>query len=76
MRLRPLLLITTIAVTLSALFVAVSGIHVGTAATASPNDPFPAGVSANHRYLVDQFGQPYLIVGDSPHSLFVNTSPS
>ena len=76
MRLRPLLLITTIAVTLSALFVAVSGIHVGTAATASPNDPFPAGVSANHRYLVDQFGQPYLIVGDSPHSLFVNTSPA
>jgi hypothetical protein len=33
---------------------------------------WPTAVSANGRYLLDQDGHPYLIVGDSPHSLFVN----
>jgi hypothetical protein len=30
---------------------------------------FPKGVSANKRYLVDQFGNPYLVNADSPHTL-------
>jgi len=33
---------------------------------------WPTSVSANGRYLLDQDGHPYMIVGDSPHSLFVN----
>ncbi len=37
-----------------------------------PNFPFVASVSANHRYLLDQFGHPFLMVGDSPHSLTAN----
>jgi hypothetical protein len=39
---------------------------------ATPDLPWPTSVSANHRYLLDQFGNPYMIVGDAPHSLFVN----
>src|SRR5262249_23208039 len=35
---------------------------------------FPAGVSANHRYLVDQQGRPFLMVGDSPQCLSANLS--
>jgi Protein of unknown function (DUF4038)/Putative collagen-binding domain of a collagenase len=35
---------------------------------------FPVKVSANHRYLVDNNGVPFLIVGDSPQTLTVNTS--
>src|SRR2546422_683042 len=37
---------------------------------------FPASVSANHRYLLDQGGRPYMIVGDSPWSLSTNLSTS
>ena len=33
---------------------------------------FPAGVSANHRYLLDQSGKPYLLIGDSPQCLTAN----
>jgi hypothetical protein len=36
---------------------------------------FPAKVSANRRYLVDQHGDPYLMVGDSPQCLSANLSP-
>jgi hypothetical protein len=39
-----------------------------------PSLPFPAGVSANHRYLVDGNGAPYLLVGDSPQCLSANLS--
>ncbi len=35
---------------------------------------FPAGISANHRYLVDQNGAPYLLVGDSPQCLSAQLS--
>jgi len=35
---------------------------------------FPKGVSANHRYLVDQAGKPYLVVGDSPQCMSTNLS--
>jgi hypothetical protein len=46
-------------------------------ATESPKAPspsatspvYPVKVSANHRYLVDQNGTPFLIVGDSPQGL-------
>jgi hypothetical protein len=33
---------------------------------------FPTSVSSNGRYLLDQDGNPYMIVGDSPQSLIVN----
>ncbi len=36
---------------------------------------YPLKASVNGRYLVDQNGMPTLLVGDSPHSLFVNLSP-
>jgi chitodextrinase len=39
---------------------------------AGPSFAFPVAISANHRYLLDQHGNPYMIVGDSPHSLIVN----
>jgi len=32
-------------------------------------------VEPTHRYLVDQRGRPFMIVGDSPQSLIVNLSP-
>ena len=35
-------------------------------------DAFPAAVSANHRYLLDQSGAPYLLVGDSPQCMTAN----
>jgi hypothetical protein len=35
---------------------------------------YPLKVSANHRYLVDQNNMPFLMVGDSPHSLIANLS--
>jgi hypothetical protein len=35
---------------------------------------YPVKVSANHRYLVDQKGAPFLIIGDCPQSLTVNLS--
>ena len=45
--------------------------------SAKPADfpAYPLKASANGRYLVDQNGTPTLLVGDSPHSLFVNLSP-
>jgi hypothetical protein len=46
-----------------------------TSATASPASfSFPAAVSANHRYLLDQHGKPYLIVGDSPQCMSAQLS--
>jgi len=36
---------------------------------ASDRAVFPLKVSANHRYLVDQNGRPFLIVGDSPQGI-------
>lgn len=41
---------------------------------ASPQAAFPLKVSENHRYLVDQRGTPFLIVGDSPQGLMGNLS--
>src|SRR5215468_4325777 len=35
---------------------------------------YPLKASDNSRYLVDQNGTPTILVGDSPHSLFVNLS--
>ena len=37
---------------------------------------WPTSVSANGRYLLDQSGQPYMIVGDSPQSLIGELSES
>src|ERR1700676_3846869 len=76
MRLRSALCLATIVVIPASLILGVNAFVGGRAATASASDPFPVGMSANHRYLVDQNGLPYLIVGDSPRSLFVNTSPA
>ena len=36
----------------------------------------PLRASANNRYLVDQNNKPVLLVGDAPHTLFVNLSES
>jgi len=35
---------------------------------------YPLKVSSNRRYLVDQRGRPFMVVGDSPHSLIGNLS--
>jgi hypothetical protein len=43
---------------------------------AAAKPPFPTTVSANHRYLLDQYGRPYLMHGDSPHSAGVRLSES
>ena len=37
---------------------------------------FPAAVSANHRYLVDHEGRPFLLIGDSPQCLSASMSVS
>ena len=42
--------------------------------TAAHDATFPLAISPNRRYLVDHRKHPFLIVGDSPQSLFVNTS--
>jgi Protein of unknown function (DUF4038)/Putative collagen-binding domain of a collagenase len=36
---------------------------------------FPSAVSANHRYLLDQHGDAYLMVGDSPQCMAANVAP-
>ena len=56
-----------------------SGASTGTAAVPSTastagGQPFPTSVSADHRYLLDQSGAPYLMLGDSPWSLSANLS--
>jgi hypothetical protein len=43
--------------------------------TPGPTAAFPLKVSPNKRYVTDQNNVPFLIVGDSPHSLAVNVSP-
>jgi hypothetical protein len=44
---------------------------------AAPNVPaYPLKASANNRYLVDQNNVPFMIVGDSPHSLIGRMSES
>jgi hypothetical protein len=42
----------------------------------SAKSRFPASVSSNRRYLIDQSGDPYLIVGDSAWSMSSNVSAS
>jgi hypothetical protein len=37
---------------------------------------FPLKASADHRYLVDQNNQPFLLIGDSPWSIIVQPSPA
>ena len=43
---------------------------------AEPTSPaaYPLKVSANHRYLIDQNGTPFMIVGDFPQALIGNVS--
>lgn len=38
--------------------------------------PFATAVSADHRYLVDQYGAPFLVRGDSPWALLTDVSPA
>jgi Protein of unknown function (DUF4038)/Putative collagen-binding domain of a collagenase len=42
--------------------------------TASPAVAYPLKLGPTRRYLVDQRGRPFLIVGDSPQSMIVNLS--
>jgi hypothetical protein len=44
------------------------------APVATPAARFPLKVGRTRRYLVDQAGRPFLIVGDSPQALIVNAS--
>jgi len=54
----------------AALAAAISGAaQDGRARTGSSAPAFPLKLSANHRYLVDQAGKPFLIVGDTPQGL-------
>jgi hypothetical protein len=45
-----------------------------TPAAAQAGAVFPLQVSANHRYLVDQSGAPFLMVGDSPQAMIGDIS--
>ncbi|MGO8864748.1 MAG: DUF4038 domain-containing protein [Acidimicrobiales bacterium] len=45
-----------------------------TPTSSAPEFPFATGISSNRRYVVDQYGRPYMIVGDSAHSLSVDMS--
>ena len=40
----------------------------------TPGFSFVKGVSSNHRYLLDQTGHPYMVVGDAPQALAANVS--
>jgi Protein of unknown function (DUF4038)/Putative collagen-binding domain of a collagenase len=48
---------------------ATTGIATTSATAADGSFPFPVAVSTNGRYLVDQDGAPFMIVGDSPQCL-------
>jgi hypothetical protein len=51
--------------------------RVSPEASTRPNFPaYPVRTSANNRYLVDQNNVPFMIVGDSPHSLVGRMSKS
>src|SRR6188768_3108124 len=57
------------------------GIALGSAvqleAQSSSNPPvYPLKVSSNNRYLTDQSGKPFMIVGDSPQGLITDLSVS
>ena len=71
---RPFFLCTVVA--LAVLGAAVPGSsarsHASFAATAHP--AYPLKDSSTGRYLVDQRGRPFMIVGDSPQSMIVNLS--
>jgi Protein of unknown function (DUF4038) len=49
---------------------------VGGIGSSSISPAFPLKASANNRYLVDQNGAPFLMVGDSPQALIGNLSQS
>jgi hypothetical protein len=43
-------------------------------ATGAGSVVFPLKASSNKRYLVDQNGAPFLLMGDAPHAMFANLS--
>ncbi len=47
---------------------------IGIPKVAAAERPFATSISSNHRYLLDEAGHPYMIVGDSAHSLAVDLS--
>src|SRR5262249_13026047 len=51
-----------------------AGIPGAFAQTSPHAAAYPLRVSANHRYLVDRDGAPFLLMGDSPQALMVNLS--
>jgi hypothetical protein len=60
---------------LSASFSAWAQGSAGSASSPEASPPaYPLSVSANHRYLVDAKGLPFLIVGDTPQGLMGNVS--
>jgi hypothetical protein len=46
-------------------------VTVGTGGSSGAS-PYPLKASANGRYVVNQAGNPFLIIGDAPHSLVAN----
>ncbi len=57
------------AVILAALASTAMAAQDAAAAKTSATPAYPLKLSANHRYLVDQAGKPFLIVGDTPQGL-------
>jgi hypothetical protein len=58
------------------LFVGERAPHANANGAVDAKVAFPLKVGPTHRYLVDQRGHPFLIVGDSPQSMIVNLSLS
>ncbi|HTO08871.1 MAG TPA: DUF4038 domain-containing protein [Myxococcota bacterium] len=50
--------------------------YAGVPPKGAPKYPLKAGPGSPARYLVDQNGQPFLMTGDSPQSMFANISES
>ena len=50
--------------------------ELGAPVSFPPRLAFPAALSSNRRYLLDQHGDPYLMVGDSPQCLATKLAPS
>ena len=59
-----------------ALGILLAGLALASSARPAASAPpaYPLEQSANHRYLIDQAGVPYLMVGDAPQALVTNVT--
>ena len=70
-------MVVLVGTVVSRLFVAPANAMPGKVpALPAPSSPpaYAVGVSANHRYLVDQYGKPFLLIGDAPQCMATNLS--